>query len=87
MTSSLVVCQTVNLSTRVVLRHCYAAHDCKRHCYATRLWPRHPPSRFLPVQKPGFYAGLGPHSLGPHRDTSTTTTGRINRTVQNMIDF
>ena len=33
---------------------------------ATRLWPRHPPSRFVPVQKPGFYAGLG-----PHRDTCT----------------
>ena len=37
---------------------------------ATRLWPRHPPSRFLPVQKPGFYSGLG-----PNRDTYSTTIG------------
>ena len=35
---------------------------------ATRLLPRHPPSRFLRVQKPGFYAGLA-----PHRDTYTCT--------------
>ena len=35
---------------------------------ATRPLPRHPPSRFLQVQKPGFYAGLG-----PDRDTSTCT--------------
>ena len=33
---------------------------------ATPLLPRHPPSRFLPVQNPGFYPGLG-----PDRDTST----------------
>ena len=26
---------------------------------ATRLLPRHPPSRFLPVQKPGYYSRLG----------------------------
>ena len=33
---------------------------------ATRLLPRHPPSRFLQVQKPGFFSG-------PSRDTCTST--------------
>ena len=36
---------------------------------ATRPLPRHPPSRFLQVQKPGFISGLA-----PIRDTSTFTT-------------
>ena len=36
--------------------------------HATRLLPRHPPSRFLQVQKPGFYS-----RLGATRDTCTCT--------------
>ena len=36
---------------------------------ATRLLPRHPPSRFLQVQKPGFFA-----RLAPTRDTCTTSS-------------
>jgi hypothetical protein len=39
---------------------------------ATRLLPRRPPSRFLQVQKPGFYSGLG-----PTRDTSTSTQAKV----------